>query len=160
MLTLSELPTLTPTKAEAGVRAANKAAIVASAGAMVTSNQCSLVKRCSRQNRSRSPRAIVVFPVPFKEMLNMPPELLNLGGSAFFFFLFSSFLSGTSRESFASILRSTSRGNPATDCGFRYPRLPCARYRLLPLPTSCTLHPAITQNIPRTFLLQPPTNSK
>lgn len=83
MLTLNELPTLTPTKAEAGVRAANKAAIVASAGAMVTSNQCSLVKRCTRQNRSLC--AIVVFPVPFKDTFNMPPELLNLGGSAFFF---------------------------------------------------------------------------
>lgn len=41
---MSELPTLTPTKAEAGVRAANKAAIVANAAAMVTSNLCSLHK--------------------------------------------------------------------------------------------------------------------
>ena len=87
-LTLSELPTLTPTKAEVGVRATNKAAIVASAAAMVTSNRCSLcslLRRCARVKTDRHV-AIVVFPVPCQEALNMPLELLNLDQSAFFIF--------------------------------------------------------------------------
>lgn len=59
-LTLSEFPTLTPTNAEAGVTAANKAAIVASAAAMVTSNRCSVLKICTRK-----PIAVLPVCVPY-----------------------------------------------------------------------------------------------
>lgn len=106
-LTLTELPTLTPTNAEAGVRVVNKAAIVASAVAMVTSNRCSLPKRYTYWYTQIAMLLLLYSLFPFKKRSTCRRNSSKSAGRHVHVALLF--------VSFAGVLRSTFRRNPATD---------------------------------------------